>query len=340
MKRFYCDCGQEVFFENDFCRACKRQLGFDPDSGQLITLELGNLQNSAFSHTTGRHYTLCQHRVQPIQCNWLIPADNEALQCISCTMTRVIPIQTNHQNEKRWAILESAKRRLIYGLLSLNLPVSSQQKTQTPLIFDFLEDQRSNPEVMHEFVYSGHANGVITINVAEADGSYREAAREAMNEPYRTLLGHFRHETGHYYWEQLIANSQHHAGFRQLFGDDSLPYRETMDTYYITGPEPDWQTRYISAYASAHPQEDWAETWAHYLLMHETLETALTYGLITNSSHGADFDAWLSEWMQLVVVLNALSRSIGNADAYPFVISAAVKEKLRFVHDLVQHTQF
>lgn len=335
MKRFYCDCGQEVFFENMFCSACGNQLGFDADNGQLVTLELNSDLMEAVSHHSGQTYKLCEHRNHPLQCNWLLATTSEAAQCRSCLLTRTIPVQSIVQNVKRWTILESAKRRLVYGLISLNMPLNGQ----TPLIFDFLEDRRSNPDVAQEFVYSGHSNGIITINVAEADSSYREATREAMNEPYRTLLGHFRHETGHYYWEQLITDTSYYADFTNLFGDDRLPYRETLDRYYATGPDPDWQHNFISAYASAHPLEDWAETWAHYLLMHEALETALAYGLINSPAQRVDFDVWMTEWMQLVVVLNALSRSIGNADAYPFVISTPVQQKLRFVHDLVHHTQ-
>ena len=338
MKRFHCHCGNEVFFENTHCTACGSQLGFDPSKGELLTLMASSEASKKVIDTVGNHYLVCEHRQHALLCNWLLPPDSENGQCISCRLTRVIPMQSYPQNVKRWSVLESAKRRMVYGLLQLNLRLRyfrSVEGQERSMVFDFLEDKRSNPDVDQELVYSGHVNGVITINVAEADSSYREATREAMNEPYRTLLGHFRHETGHYYWDQLIVGSEYSEGFKSLFGDHTLPYRETMNNYYANGPASDWQTDYISAYASAHPLEDWAETWAHYLLMHETLETAVGYGLVKQLTDQRLFDAWMGEWMQLVVVLNALNRSIGNVDAYPFVISERVHKKLRFVHEVI-----
>jgi len=237
-------------------------------------------------------------------------------------------------------MLESSKRRLFYSLLSLNLPLNTRyQGFNNGLVFDFLEDKNTNPEVAVEHVYTGHQEGVITLNVAEADSSYREATREAMNEPYRTLVGHFRHEIGHYYWDELIKNQKAYDQFVLIFGDDKVDYRTAVDSYYENGPQEAWQGCYISAYASSHPLEDWAETWAHYLLMIETLETALHFNLIERLGDDWQFEIWISEWMQLAVVLNALNRSIGNADAYPFVISETVQQKLKFIHDLVSEFQ-
>lgn len=330
MKRFYCACGQEVYFDNLFCGSCGHLLGFDPDTQTLLTLQPTEFawQSAADPSKT---FLLCEHREHELQCNWLLPAVQQQTQCVSCAMTRTIPVLSSSLNWRRWRTLEAAKRRMIYGLLGLKLPLVNRQG----LVFDFLEDKRSNPTVLLEHVLSGHAQGVITINAAEADASYREATKEAMNEPYRTLLGHFRHEIGHFYWEMLIESSQI-DGFHQLFGDEQQDYRLSLDEYYEHGPEANWQDSYISAYASAHPLEDWAETWAHYLLMMETLETALSYELIAKLEQDQLFENWLREWMQLVVVMNALSRSTGHTDAYPFVISAPVQRKLEFIHELLQ----
>lgn len=335
MKRYYCQCGGEVFFGNTFCSTCNSELGFDPDHGNVVAIE--KKDGIWHNKTEPDHkYKCCEHRTEQLQCNWLIPADSEQKQCLSCALTRTIPTLSSPQNWTRWRVLESAKRRLIYGLLSLNLPIDAlHQGIENGLVFDFLEDTRSNPNVGVDHVYTGHVNGVITLNAAEADSSYREATREAMNEPYRTLLGHFRHEVGHYYWDKLINNTNVYADFVQLFGDDKLEYRTTMDAYYVTGPKADWQEHYISAYASSHPLEDWAETWAHYLLIIETLETALAYELIPKLDKDERFDVMMSEWMQLVVVLNALNRSTGSSDAYPFIISATVKQKLQFIHRVI-----
>ncbi|EMR12275.1 hypothetical protein MPL1_11188 [Methylophaga lonarensis MPL] len=331
MKRFFCTCGQEIFFENTHCNRCGSLLGFDPESLELHAIEA--LPDSRARTISGKTYRRCAHHQHDMQCNWLMADDESQIQCISCRMTRVIPDQNLLRNVRRWSVLESSKKRMLHGVLSLGLPV--QQRNGQPLEFRFLEDKWSNPEVQDEQVLSGHLNGVITLNAAEADSSYREATREAMNEPYRTLLGHFRHEMGHFYWDRLIANSPSHAAFRKLFGDETTDYQAALQHYYQHGPRPDWQEFFISAYASAHPLEDWAETWAHYLLMQETLQTAVSFDMITHPENETDFQEWLSEWSQLVVVLNALNRSIGNADAYPFVISKPVQRKLHLIHQLI-----
>lgn len=336
MKRFFCHCGSEVYFDNTHCGACGSQLGFDTETLELLSLQKqGNIWQAQTQDGLKR-YKSCGHRDHDLQCNWLLSEQSKALQCISCAMTRTIPMLSMPDNLRRWRALESCKRRMIYGLLQLNLPLFSSASPENILIFDFLEDKRANPEVDIEHVNSGHANGVITLNAAEADASYREAAKQAMNEPYRTLLGHFRHEIGHFYWNLLIKDSKYYAEFRQVFGDETRDYRASLDSYYASGPADDWQENYISAYASAHPLEDWAETWAHYLLMMETLETALSYDLIAGLEGEHFTDSWMSEWMQLVVVMNALNRSMGHGDAYPFVVSDTVQRKLRFVRDLVR----
>lgn len=335
MRRFFCHCGQEVFFENNHCNRCGSQLGFNPLDLTLNSLLLdGDIWRS--QNEPEKEFHVCEHWDHPMRCNWLLPVNDTNQQCISCRLTRMIPAQTINRNVRRWGVLESAKRRTLYGLLQLNIPFLLPEPVgKNALIFDFLEDQRSNTDVIEEQIYSGHSQGVITMNVAEADDSYREATKEAMNEPYRTLLGHFRHEVGHYYWDQLILNSDYYETFRQLFGDETLDYRATLDAYYINGPIKSWQESFISAYASAHPLEDWAETWAHYMLMSETLETAQAFNLVQMDFSSHDFNIWLQEWMQLGIVLNALNRSTGNSDAYPFVISAPAREKLGFVHQLI-----
>jgi len=337
MKRYYCQCGHETYFNNLHCNACGSQLGFDPDKQALISLYQNEREPYWLSHDgAGHRYQLCQHRDHEIQCNWLIDANSSHVQCMSCRLTRTIPMLSKPNNIQRWAVLESSKRRMIYGLLEMGLSVIAYtQEPDKGLAFDFLEDKRSNPMIDDEYVYSGHAQGVITMNVAEADSSYREATREALNESYRSLLGHFRHEVGHYYWERLVLPSSYYQAFQQLFGDEKQDYTETLNNYYNKGPVAGWEENYISAYASMHPLEDWAETWAHYMLMRETIETAFNLQILPTLTPYSNFDVWMDEWMQLVVVLNALNRSIGNADAYPFTISSTVRTKLKFIHQLV-----
>lgn len=334
MIRFYCRCGAEVFFDNSHCGACGTMLGFEPASQALLSLQAqdGKVWRSA---STGLRYKLCDLR-QSLGCNWLLSADDTAEQCRSCRMTRTIPNLSRPRNPMRWQRLEQTKRRALYMLLRLGLPLDREPAPaiSRPLVFDFLEDRRSNPDVDVEIIYSGHRDGVITLNAAEADDSYRVAAREQMNETYRTLLGHFRHELGHYYWDLLLQSNSKLAAFRQLFGDERRDYAAALDAYYSGGPEAGWQEHHISAYASAHPLEDWAESWAHYLHLCDTLETAHAFGVIAGGADNSapiPFEHRLEEWMRLSVLLNALNRSMGVDDAYPFLLNTAAKRKLQFI---------
>lgn len=337
MIRYFCRCGAEIFFDNTDCVVCGSVLGFDSQTQRLLALIPGN--EDVWSATeTAEKYHLCAQR-KPLGCNWLIdPLDNHE-QCLSCRTTRIIPALTLAKNHLRWQRLEQTKRRALYMILRLQLPMNTVAATacvdKLPvLMFDFLEDRRSNPDVVDEFIYSGHKQGIITINAAEADDSYRATNRELMNELYRTLLGHFRHELGHYYG--LLLTDQELIHFRQHFGDERMPYQEALDGYYRNGVRNDWRSGYISAYASAHPLEDWAETWAHYLHMADTLETAAAYGVINQDNDKESFEQVLLHWSTLTVALNALNRSMGVDDAYPFVINSAVSNKLGFIDRLVK----
>ena len=198
-------------------------------------------------------------------------------------------------------------------------------------------------------ILTGHDNGVITINVAEADDAERERRRLQMHEPYRTLLGHFRHEVGHYYWDRLIKDSPRLEAFRAVFGDERKDYAQALQEYYQQGPPANWQQQFISIYASSHPWEDWAETWANYLHMTDTLETAATCGLMLHPGRkdeptlpappkagpNTSFERLLEGWFPLTYVLNNLNRGLGLPDGYPFVLSTPTLDKLRFVHDTV-----
>lgn len=332
MKRFKCRCGQPVFFENTQCVQCGEQLGFDPWSLELLTL---NRENNALRSDSGMLYRQCRNWIEHDNCNWLIPADSDKHFCNACELNRTIPNLSTPNNIAYWNRLEHDKRRLIYTLLRLGLPVLSKRPDWPyGLAFDFIEDQRSNPNVEEAFVTTGHKDGVITINVAEADDVTRAMARKRMNESYRTVLGHFRHESGHYYFEILSKPDLVIGTFRELFGDERHDYQAALREYYQAGPSPGWQERHISAYATAHPLEDWAETWAHYLHISDSLETAAAYNL-TGHDLSKDFSQGLVDWMQLTIVLNELNRSLGLRDPYPFVISAVVAQKLAFVHDLI-----
>jgi hypothetical protein len=240
-------------------------------------------------------------------------------------MSRVIPALSKAVNRGRWRRLEHAKRRLVYDLLALGLPVHPDR-----LAFVFKEDRRTNPDVFEDHVATGHRDGVITINAAEADEVYREEMRQAMNEPVRTLLGHFRHESGHHFYDLLI-DDELRGPARALFGDERQDYDTAMRRYYDEGAPEDWRDNYISAYASTHPLEDWAECWAHYLHIQAALETASTMGWQPKSE-----SSWRERFIDLVLGLNELVRSLGLPDAYPFVLSPEVGRKLEFVDDAVR----
>jgi hypothetical protein len=285
-------------------------------------------------------------------CNWLVDAGDADPFCIACRLNRTIPNQDDEDNRRWWNLIENAKRRLVAQLVSLDLPVLSKDADpERGLAFDFLRKVGDTP------VLTGHADGIVTVNVEEADDVVREKARNALHEPYRTLLGHLRHEVGHYYWDRLVRDSRWLEPFRELFGDERADYAAALKRNYDEGPPADWRDRHISSYAASHPWEDWAETWAHYLHIVDGLDTALGFGLsatdldTTVDRFGRDdlyapddaqagrFVFFLNAWFELAYVLNELSRSMGQQDFYPFVVSRAVARKLHFVHLVIREAR-
>ncbi len=328
---FECACGQVLFFENTGCLRCARRVAYDPK-----TRTMGALTADENGIPRGEAGPLCLNGVNHNVCNWIVTEPGETY-CLSCRLNETIPNLLDGSRLPWWKQLEHAKRRLLFGLLRLNLPVVGKREAENGLAFRFIEDRRSNPDVGEEFVYTGHSEGVVTINVAEADELRRETARRDNGELYRTLLGHFRHESGHYYFRLLVNNAERFAEFRELFGDERLDYASALQRYYSEpkSRDPD----YISAYAESHPLEDWAEVWAHYLHMIDTLETAGFYGMPQGvRDHREDLGQLLLKWSRLTILLNSLNRSMGMEDAYPFVLSAATVAKLGFIHDLLSVT--
>jgi hypothetical protein len=348
MKAFHCDsCGPRVFFENVACVRCGHVLAFLPDQLDVAALEPAE-DDLWQAQGTDRSYRLCVNYAQAQVCNWAVPADDPDPLCQSCRLTRVIPDLSLPANQEAWRKLEAAKRRLLYSLLMLELPFKTRQEDpDTGLAFEFLGDAVTSEKP----VLTGHDSGVITINVAEADDAEREKRRLLLHEPYRTLLGHLRHESGHYYWDLFLQNNGPLTQFRELFGDEQADYGEALQRHYDQGAQANWQDQFISAYASMHPWEDWAETWAHYLHMTDALETAAASGLslAVDEAHvvspadvagrkilDTPFDTLLDHWLPLAFALNELSRSLGLPDSYPFVLSPPAIAKLRFTHELVQ----
>lgn len=350
MKLFYCDtCGHPVFFDNASCLSCGCLLGFNSRNLHMLSLDAGD-GTTLYSKALGQEFTYCDNHRFGV-CNWIIPVGHPTLFCQACELNRVIPNLSEPSYLSRWKAIEEAKHRLVYTLLNWQLPLlSKHHDPERGLVFDFKSNsgQDAAPPVV-----TGHAQGIITLNIAEADDVEREMMRNEMDEVYRTLLGHFRHEVGHYYWDLLVQGSDHLPKFRALFGDETQSYAAALDRHYRVGPPPDWRENHISAYATMHPWEDWAETWAHYLHIVDTLETAFSFGtqvhprleqggqwLRTDVDENAyfcrDFNKIIAMWMPLSIALNSLNRSMGASDLYPFVINPSVTQKLAFVHGVVR----
>jgi hypothetical protein len=347
MKLYTCsNCQSLIYFENNICLHCGYALGFDANTLSLVTLvSEGNSLFSNIQHKQEK-FRYCRNS-EYATCNWLVHASKAGDFCAACELNRVIPDLTSNENMKRWRNIEVAKHRLVYSLFRLRLPVIKKMKNEeSGIAFDFLADTS-----LKEKVITGHDNGTITLNIEEADEAARVRHKQDLGERYRTLLGHFRHETGHYYWDLLIKNSSVLEKCRSLFGNELSDYPEALNNYYKNGAPPDWSEHFISPYASSHPWEDWAETWAHYLHLMDTLETAFSFGIriqpdmiqdtiriqasIQQDPYDmADFRQILKWWLPLTFAVNSLNRSMGHSDFYPFVISDPVVDKLEFIHEV------
>ncbi len=346
MKLFECqNCRQLLYFENTTCESCGLSLGFLPSQETVTALQDNRGVWCALAQPKGR-YRYCANAQHGV-CNWLVPAEQSEQFCAACRHNRTIPDLSQPDNLRRWRKIEFAKHRLFYTLLKLRLPVATKEEDPDGLAFDFIADQ-SGPQG-HIPVMTGHASGLITINLAEADDPERERQRSEMGEPYRTLLGHFRHEIAHYYWDRLIATTSMLAEFRETFGDEQQDYAAAIQQHYANGPPADWPEHYVSAYASSHPWEDFAETWAHYFHMVDTLETAGAFGLsvwpkvtkgvelatnIDFDPHDTDMNRIIDAWLPLTFAVNSINRSMGLPDLYPFVLGPGIIMKLTFIHAL------
>jgi hypothetical protein len=355
VKLFSCDaCGQTLYFHNVTCTACGHAIGFVPQKLELMAFETG--QTGAWHPVVAKDetYRPCANYRTHNACNWMVPASFSDEFCLSCRLNRTIPDLSVARNRLLWQRLQTEKNRLVYSLLRLSLPISNKQESPAlGLAFDVLGDP--NPRFSEDSsIITGHSMGIITLDIAEADDAVREKVRQKMAEPYRTVLGHLRHESGHYYWDRLVHNSDWLTGFRERFGDERMDYDEALRSHYASGPPTGWTESYVSSYATSHPWEDWAESWAHYLHMIDTLETAWQFGLrlAPETENGdeltttaafdpytcSDFKVLADCWLPLTVALNSLSRSMGQSDLYPFVLTPAIMQKLQFVHDITRDT--
>jgi len=334
MKYYSCPkCGSRLSFEALSCWHCEAELGYVFKTDSMMAMR--DLPVAA----------RCANR-NVLSCNWIVdpaaPGGNSLCPC--CRYTRTIPPQQEAENRAAWKKLEQAKRCLLYSLRSLGLsPPDRLQQPESGLAFDFLAQFPDQPAVL-----TAHSAGVITINIAEADDAKREQRRALFKEPYRTVLGHLRHEVGHFYWDQLIANSHYLERYRSYFGDERQDYDTALRNYYNRGNIDDnWRDQFVSRYASSHPWEDWAETWAYYLHIRDALDTAAAWKVSVPGdnihrqrmdTNGAFYQEVTSVWPQLCDYLNAVLRSTGVSGEYPFQLSHTVIEKLGFVHHVVNES--
>jgi len=266
-RAYQCQCGRPVYLRNSQCLACGTHLGYVTERLGVVPLETANGDGSdpykyvVHGDVGGRTWRRCANFDTASRCNWMVPTPRDGEEgeltghglldgfCLSCSATRTIPDQSVEANGVLWNKLELAKRRLMSQLLVLGLPIVTRHADPVGgLAFDFLSDLPGGPRIL-----TGHENGLITLNAAEAEDVVREQIRAEMREPYRTLVGHFRHEIGHYYWDRLVYPTRWLDDFRLLFGDERDSYADALRVHYEQGPRPDWADRCVTSYASAHP---------------------------------------------------------------------------------------
>ncbi len=362
MKLFTCaNCENVLYFENTLCEKCKLDLGYWPEQRRLVPLLRDGdvwqgVREGKAPDSSLPALRFCDNATYDA-CNWLVAADEEARLCLACRHNGVIPSLDDGQHLPLWRKVQRAKHRLFYSLLRLKIPLGAPGEVPAgALIFDVLADapDGTGPKVM-----TGHDNGRITLALIEADDSERERRRAQMGEPYRSLLGHFRHEIGHYYWDVLVRDDPAELELcRELFGDDSQDYDEALQRYYANGPASHWWESHVSAYATAHPWEDFAESFAHYLHIMDTVEMADAFGvrlrprLRTDDAAAltaqvdfdpyatADFGEILEAWLPLTFMANSLNRCMGSADLYPFTLSQPACAKMAFIHRVAGKERF
>ncbi|MCO5731032.1 putative zinc-binding metallopeptidase [Rhizobium sp. SSA_523] len=353
MRLFECDhCGQTIHFDNRVCVNCGQRLAFVPE--RLVLHALAEEENGVFNLMARPEVKvrLCANHVQDI-CNWTVPAEGTETFCAACRHNRLVPDASTEEGLSQWRRISQAQRHLFYSLLKWGLPVSTRaEDPEGGLVFDFLVDE-VKPDGTVVPAMTGHEDGLIAIRAAEADDVTREAVRVSMSEPYRTMLGHFRHETGHYIWDKLVRDRDRLDPFRLAFGDERADYAEALQKNYQDGPPANWQEDFISTYAASHPWEDFAECFAHYVHIVDTLETARAFGMAIDPRGHLDlsakvaFDPYRAQdaqqlvdaWVPFSVALNSIHRSMGVPDLYPFILTPTVVAKLEFIHGVVHARQ-
>ncbi len=347
MRDFSCAaCGNTTYFDNRNCIKCGARLGFVTETKSLEALAPADGDNWTLVADDDKRYRLCANAVADV-CNWLIDASSADSFCRACRHNRLVPSAALPHTLAHWRSIATAQRQLFYSFLKWDLPAPTRQDNPAGgLLFDFLEDKHL-PDGTIEKPMTGHNEGLITIRAAEAEDVERETLRAQMHEPYRTLLGHFRHEAGHFIWNQMVRDNGLIDQCREVFGNDGLDYCEALQRHYQNGPPVDWQTHFISEYASSHPWEDFAETFAHCLHIIDTLEMARSHEMrlsvcgepvheiAIDPYSETRFDILADLWVPLSITMNSLHNSMGERPLYPFILTSSVRAKLGFVHRII-----
>jgi hypothetical protein len=354
MRPFECpNCRRLNHFEVRVCPGCNATLGYDPaiDGFRFLADDATVWRDDRGG---AGEVVVCQNNNAFQICNWLIGSGDSTRFCRACRHNRTIPDLTVLSVPPRWAKVEAAKRRLFHELIRLGAPLETKTQEvpgRQGLAFDFLYDP-AGENLGHAQILTGHDSGVITLNLIEADDAERERARQRLGEPYRTLLGHFRHEAGHHFWSRLVRDdSEMLAECRCLFGDDRQDYDAAIEAHYAAAGGKVWTEDFVSYYATSHPWEDFAETFAHHLHIVDLLATARGFDLSieplpdTPADGGeiaVDFDPYTAPTAQLAArmaplsfAMNSINRSMGQNDLYPFHLSEAIITKLDFVNRLL-----
>ena len=352
MRPFACpNCQRLCHFEVRVCPECQATLGYDPAiDGFRFLADNASVWRDGDGAID--QVVVCANNNDYQICNWLVSSNDTTPLCVACRHNHVIPDLTVAGVPERWAKVEAAKRRLFHTLIQLGLPLETAEEKPglQRLAFDFLYDPDAEQNRPAK-VLTGHDEGRITLNLIEAHDAQREKLRMAMGEPYRTLLGHFRHEIGHHYWSVLVEpDEQALEEFRRVFGDERQDYEEALKAHYARTDQRDWCADHVSFYATSHPWEDFAETFAHYLHLVDLMATVRGFDLSLGAFPtqpstrpiAVDFNPYTASAETLAGVaqplsfaLNALGRSLGHLDVYPFKLEPGVVAKLEFIRQLV-----
>jgi hypothetical protein len=314
MQRLHCpNCGNEVFFDSLRCVRCATELAFELEpTGSL------RVADAAFA---GR----CEMR-HAWRCNW--QPDSSGPFCTSCL---IVDAGTHADNPLLAAFL-LAQRRALAQLSELGVAWTGNvdDPAQPPLRFTYRSSVAGDAPTI------GHLAGLITLDLDEADPAEREQIRATLGEQYRTPLGHIRHELGHYVWLRHVASDPaRHAEFRAVFGDETVDYAAALDAYYARPEDESWPDEYVSPYATAHPWEDFAESWAQVMHLHDVVTTGAAWGVVEFPDGPFDPQQWISTAVLASLAANELARAMGMRDLYPFALSPGARRKIEAAWRLV-----